>query len=142
MKFIFILGFRSIPLLALLFYIQYLLSKKREKLLGLIIPGVILICSIILCISTLYVGKERYTIITSDNKKYQYQNKQEYEQKKTSLQNQNLPMTIKHDFYPYKSSSIILSFIKINIITLLLILIYIITRFKNIQNKRMLIYDL
>lgn len=142
MEFIFSLGIRTLPGFAILFIIQYLLSKRKSKILGLILPLSLFIFSIALCASYINIGRETFTITTNNKQKYVFNNKEKFEQKKILLQEKGTPITIKHSFTPYKNRTIFTCFVKINIFTIILLLIFLFTQYSNIQNRRMLIKDL
>lgn len=141
MNFIYFIALKIVPALAILFYIQYILSKKHKRLPGLILPAVIFTFSLVLCLSCFDFGNH-YFITASGNKKYEFTNKQDYENKVTELSNRKITFTSKLEYNPYSVKEVISCFFLINCITAILVFIYILTQIKYTQNKKMLIQDL
>lgn len=116
--------------------VQYFLSKK--KYLGLVIPIIFFLFSIIVCVIFGGIAKDKYMITTDKGHIYTYQTEQEFETKIAILIKDERGFTTKVIQYPEeKLSNIIICFCFINGINLILISIYVVTnKLKNNDQKQ------
>jgi hypothetical protein len=108
-----------------LFFIHFKLSKKNNKYLGLIIPIIIFISSIILCVSFSGIIKDKYIIKTTNGEKYTYFTESEAKVKLDELTALHVEMNTKFISYPRREiNSIVIYFVLINVISTIFLLIY------------------
>ena len=136
-------GIKIIIFIVALCFVQYYLAKKKNKYLGLIIPIIIFIFSIILCVSFSSIWKDKYIITTNSGKEYTYQTENEVKAKVAEIEKVEMGFDVKLVHYPRKElSTIVFYFISINICTIVLIIIYANARKKTKDNINMYIDDL
>lgn len=122
---------------------EYYLAKKKNNLIGLIIPILLFLISIILCVSLFRNIKEGYIITANDKQKYTYQNEAEAKQKFDELSSLNeQPEMEYHVPQPGQLKDVISNFAFVNLGTIILLVIYFKTKKNNNKCNKMYINDL
>ena len=142
MNIIFMLGIRVLLFFVFICFIQYLLSKKSNRLLGILLPVGLFVFSLIFCIYCTATAKDSYKITTDNNKTYVYQDESGCKEKQEELQNENISFTVEKIYSEFTTETMINYFLKINIVTILLLIEYLFIKKRYVQCKHMEISDL
>ena len=140
-----IYGIIIVCFIGLVCFVQYNLSKSKNKYFGLIIPGIIFAFSVLLTVFFVVssITKDKFIITTNDGKTYTYYNEKDSNEKAGELvkSSTGFGTTINRNT-KVPMGNIILFFIVTNVGTLGTATIYFFTRRKSREDKIMFINDL
>ncbi|SET08796.1 hypothetical protein [[Clostridium] polysaccharolyticum] len=140
-KIVFILAIRAILIIAVVCFIQYLLAKRANKLLGTVIPMILFVFSLIFCAYTTVTRKDTYKVTTS-NHTYEYKDEAKCMEKQEQLQNQNIAYAVKKSYNGFSTKNIIGYFFGINVIAVILLMEYFFVKKRYVRRMHMEIRDL